>query len=139
MRKILCIILVISLLSYNVCTYAEANKVNESQNIEELQTEAGELNQQIYENLEQLELVEEELSENLLQVQEIDSKIQASEVELSKLNEDVNKLNEEIQNKQKELNSKEVQYNKINKQAEKVLVAMYEGRRCTIFRCFIRF
>lgn len=138
MRKILCIILIISLLSYSVCIYAEnseettqlnqvqENTQEENKNLEQLQSEAEEINKQIVENAEKLELVGDELSQNLLQVQEIDSKIQTSEQELDELNNEVQRLNEDIKNRELELNTKREQYEKINKQAEDILIMMYE-------------
>lgn len=132
MRKFLCIILVISLLSYSICVYSEDNEnIGEIEQIdkkslEELQKEAEEINQQIVENSEKLEIVEEELSQNLLQVQEIDTKIQESEQELEELNNEVETLNENIENIEIELNTKQMQYEKVNKQAEEILIAMYE-------------
>lgn len=140
MRKILCIILVLLLLSYSICIYAQnienTNQINqteentqneeESKNLEQLQSEAEEINKQITENSQKLELVSDELSQNLMQVQEIDTKIQISEQELNELNNEVQKLNKNIKNSQQELNKKQAYYEKINKQAEQAIVAMYE-------------
>ena len=138
MRKILCIFLIISLLSYSICIYVEENEEaiqlnqeqnntqDENKNLEQLQSEAEEINKQIAENSAKLELVEDELSQNLMQVQEIDSKIQTSEQELNELNNEVQKLNEDIKNIEEELNTKQEKYEKINKQAESILVMMYE-------------
>lgn len=137
MRKLLCIILIISLLSYNICIYAENSgeaiqtnqeKVTqeEKKNLSQLQNEAEEINKQITENSEKLELVTEELSQNLLQVQEIDSKIQAAQQELFELNNEIEELNENIKNKEQELEIKKENYEKLNEQAEKILVIMYE-------------
>ncbi len=135
MRKFLCIILIISLLSYSICIYAEnsENKLNqetestqEEKSLEELQSEAEEINKQITENSEKLGVVEEELSKNLLQVQEIDSKIQNSQLELNQLNNEIQKLNKNIQTVETELNTRQNHYEKINKQAEQAIVAMYE-------------
>ena len=129
MRKISCIILVIFLLSYNVCIFAENSDIGtqeENKTLEALQQQAEEINKQILENSEQLQLVEGELTQNLIQVQEIDEKIQVSEQELSKLNSEVEKLDEEIKKVESELKIKKAEYRKINKQAENVLVSMYE-------------
>lgn len=131
MRKILCIILIISLLGYSIGIYAENNeeKTNtqeENKNLSQLQSEAEEINKQIAENSEKLELVTEELSQNLLQVQEIDSKIQATQQELTELNNEVEELNETIKIKDQDLNAKQKNYEKINKQAEGILIAMSE-------------
>lgn len=132
MRKFICIILIISLLSYSICVNAEENVENnmqesESKTLEELRQDAEEINKQIVENSEKLGLLEEELSQNLIQVQEIDSKIQASEQELNQLNNEVEELNKNIKSKETELETKQIQYKKINKQAEEILLAMYEG------------
>ena len=134
MRKILCIILIMSLLvSYSFCVYSENNEnieeieqVQEEKSLEELQQEAEEINKQIVENSEQLGIVEEELSQNLIQLQETDIKIAESEQELEKLNDDVKELNESINKTQIELNKKQVEYERINKKAEDIIIAMYE-------------
>lgn len=139
MRKLLCIILIVSLLSYSICIYAQNNEEvlkenqteevtqEENKNLEQLQNEAEEINKQITENSEKLELVEEELTKNLIQVQEIDSKIQISEQELNELNNEVLKLNENIKNKEEELEIKRQYYLELNKRAEEALVSMYEA------------
>ncbi len=140
MRKFLCIILIISLLSYSICTYAEDtisnqntqenqtnNQNSENQELEELQNKSEEINNKINQNTERLQIVEEELTKNLTQVQEIDGKIQASEEELSKLNNDIEELNIDIEKNENELIQRQEKYDKIKKQADDVLIAMYEG------------
>ena len=139
MRKLLCIILIASLLSYSICIYAQNNgeviqdnqteevSREENKNLEQLQAEAEEINKQITENSEKLELVEGELTQSLIQVQEIDSKIQISEQELNELNNEVLKLNENIKNKEEELEIKQQYYLELNKRAEEALVSMYEA------------
>lgn len=138
MRKILCSILIISLLSYSIGIYAEnsgkATQENQEQettqkenkSLEQLQNEAEEINKQIAENSEKLEIVADELSQNLLQVQEIDSKIQLAQQELTELDNEVEELNKNIKNKEQELKTKQEHYEKLNQQAEKILVIMYE-------------
>ena len=134
MRKILCIILIMSLLvSYSFCVYSENNEnieeieqVQEEKSLEELQQEAEEINKQIVENSEQLGLVEEELSQNLIQLQETDIKIAESEQELEVLNNEVEELNKNIKETQAELNKRQVEYERINKKAEDIIIAMYE-------------
>lgn len=131
MRKILCIILIVSLLSYSICIYAEDNQEltqqNQEESIEQLQNKAEEINKEIAKNSERLGIVGDELSQNLIQVQEIDGKIQTSEQELSTLNNEVKELDENIKSKEKELNTKREQFEKINKQAEDILITMYEN------------
>lgn len=136
MRKFICVILIISLLSYSICINAENTEETnveevtleeESKTLEELQKEAEEINEQIVENSEKIELIAEELSQNLLKVQEIDTKIQASEKELNQLSNEVEQLNEQIESKDEELKIKQSQHEKIKKQAELILVSMHEG------------
>lgn len=135
MRKFLCIILIMSLLSYSVCIYAEDEVVNQTQDgtsegnktLEELQNESEEIRNQINQSTERLEIVEEELTKNLTQVQEIDSKIQVSEEELAKLNNEIEELNSNIKQNEAELQKRQEQYNKAKKQADQALIAMYEG------------
>lgn len=135
MRKFLCIILIMSLLSYNVCIYAEDGANNQTQEetskenktLEELQNESNAIQEQINQTAERLEIVEEELTKNLTQVQEIDSKIQISEEELNKLNNEIDELNKNIDQNQRELQKRQEQYNKVKKQADEALIVMYEG------------
>lgn len=135
MRKVLCVILIISLLSYSVCIYAEEGVNNQTQEktveenntLEELQNKSEEIQQQINQSTERLEIVEEELTKNLTQVQEIDSKIQISEEELNKLNNEIDELNKNIEQNQKELQKRQEQYDIAKKQADDALLAMYEG------------
>ena len=136
MRKFLCVILIISLLSYSIGIYAESGEelvqeestqTQENKTLEELQIEAEEINKQMAEISVQLELVEEELSQNLIQVQEIDSKIQISEQELNVLNNDVEELNKNLEEQEGILEEKQIQYDKISKQAEQILISMYEA------------
>ena len=123
-RKILCSILIIFIISHNICI----NAVQESSDktLEELQGESEKINSQIIQNSQQLELVEEELSQAVIQIQEIDNKILSSEEELKKISNEVEKLNKEISENEVELKTKQIQYEKINKQAEQILVTMYE-------------
>lgn len=135
MRKFLCIILIMSLLSYSVCIYAEDGANNQAQEetnqenktLEELQNQSNIIQEQINESTQKLEIVEEELTKNLTQVQEIDSKIQFSEEELNKLNNEIDELNKNIEQNQDELQKRQQQYNKVKKQADDALLAMYEG------------
>ena len=129
MRKIFCIILIVVLLSYSICTNAENSEkvtVSEKGNtLDELQKQAEEINNQILENSKKMELVEEELSQNLLQIQEIEEKIQLSEQQLNEINKEVEILDKDIQTTEEQLEIKQIQYEKINKQAEQILVGMY--------------
>ena len=132
MRKFLCIILIISLLSYNVCIYAEDGVENEEQietnkTVEELQSESETIREQINESTQRLELVESELTKNLTQVQEIDSKIQVSEGELAKLDNEIQELNKSIQENEADLKKKQANYKKIKENADRAVVAMYES------------
>ena len=131
MRKLSCIILIIIiLLSYNISIFAENSEETiekQEKSIEDLQKEADEINKQIAEDLAKLQLVEEELSQNLMQVQEIDTKIQSSEQELNKLNQEVETLSNNIKNVENELKEKQIKFNKINKQAEEIIISMYEN------------
>ena len=130
MRKFLCVILIISLLSYSVCIYAEDEVKNENQEnktLEELQDESEEIQNQINQSIQKLEIVEEELTKNLIQVQEIDGKIQISEEELTKLNNEIKELNNSIEENEAELQKRKLQYDKVKKEADQALLAMYEG------------
>ena len=132
MRKILCIILTISLLSHNICIYAEDETNNQTideknKTLEQLQNEANVIQEQINQTAERLEIVEEELTKNLTQVHEIDSKIQVSEEELNKLNNEIEELNNNINQNQPELQKRQNQYDEVKQRADEALLAMYEG------------
>lgn len=134
MRKVLCIILIISLLSYSICIYAEDGTSNqettgnqENKTVEELQSESEAIKEQINQSTERLEIVEEELTKNLTQVQEIDSKIQTSEEDLNKLNNEIEELNNNIKQNEAELEKRQAKYKKVKANADKAIVAMYES------------
>lgn len=121
MRKYICAILIIVLISCNACVYS-ANK-----SVEDYEKQIEELNSQINQDLKNLEVVEEELTQNLIQLQELNEQIQESEQELEKLNNEIKELDIDIENKQEELNEKQKECDRINKLAENIIVAMYEG------------
>ena len=123
-RKIICGILIIFIVSHNICI--NAIQENSNKTLEELQDESEKINSQIMQNSQKLELVEEELSQAVVQIQEIDNKILSSEEELKRISDEVEKLNKQISENEVELKAKQIQYEKINKQAEQILVTMYE-------------
>lgn len=141
MRKILCVILIIVLLSYCININAEiltsdnniseetqenSTKTDKTQ-LEKLQENNEELQEQIKQSTSNLEIVKEELSQNLIQVQELDSKIENSENELEKLNKEIEELDAEIKNNETELVNKQKEYNNQKELLDERLLVMYEG------------
>lgn len=136
--KFLCILLIIVLLSYciNINNFILANdsKIQEQEEenvtkktqLEKLQESNEELQKQIEESINNLGIVEEELSQNLLQVQELDTKIQESEKNLQKLNEEVEILDNELKTNEEELNKKQQEYDSYKKLLDERLITMYE-------------
>lgn len=134
MRKILCIVLVFVIFSFNLSfvVLAEENNTSNTANnttntkTDDLQNEQKELQEQISEASEQLEDVQNELSENLQQVQKLDEKIQTSQSEIDELNIKITKLQNSIDEVETKLQNATEKYERQQKILDERLVAMYE-------------
>ncbi len=134
MRKILCIVLVFAIFSFNLSfvVLAEENNISNTANnttntkTDDLQNEQKELQEQISEASEQLEDVQNELSENLQQVQKLDEKIQTSQSEIDELNIKIAKLQNSIDEVETKLQNATEKYERQQKILDERLVAMYE-------------
>lgn len=134
MRKILCIVLVFAIFSFNLSfvVLAEENNTSNTANnttntkTDDLQNEQKELQEQISEASEQLEDVQNELSENLQQVQKLDEKIQTSQSEIDELNIKIAKLQNSIDEVETKLQNATEKYERQQKILDERLVAMYE-------------
>ena len=119
MRKILCIILILSICTFSIITYAE--------NLEDLKTQYEEKQNQINDANSELEGVQSDLSQNLQQVQKIDETINTTQEELDKLNNEIQEMNDSIEQISTQLNTAEEKYNKQKQMLEARLIAMQEA------------
>lgn len=130
MRKFLCSVLVLVISSFSIFSnvFAEENEQNTNSNLStDLQTEQKQLQQQIEDANEELNSVQNELSQNLQQVQKLDEKISSAQSELDELNTKIAKLQSSIEGVEKELKVAEEKYNKQREMLEQRLVIMYEA------------
>lgn len=119
MRKILCIVLALGICAFSWFTYAEDNS--------DLQMQQQELQGQIQNANDELENVQNDLSENLQQVQKLDEKITNSQSELNELNKKIDKLTIAINTVESELKLIQEKYEKQKNILENRLIAMYEA------------
>ena len=139
MRKILCMILALIIIcsSFSIITYAtdtnDVNNTNSTSNtinstaITDLQTQHQEVQEQLHQATEELDGVQNELSDNLIQVQKLDENISNSETELADLNTKIDELKKSIEEIETELSKKEESYNKQKQLLEERLIALYEA------------
>ncbi len=132
MRKILCSILIlIMIISILKSSYAqEGTNVVENETEDSAQTELDqerdELEGKIEESELKLEYVQEELSQNLLEVQELDKKIIEAELEIQQLTIEIEILLNEVEEIEEILNTAEERYNTQKDIFEERLIAIYE-------------
>ncbi len=102
---------------------------NNTQNtvITDLQTQQKEIKENIDNASEELEGVQNELSDNLKRLQELDEKIENSQKELDELNVKIKKLQITIDKTQEKLDIVQGSYKKQKKLLEERLVIMYES------------
>lgn len=134
MRKISCILLVLTIIfSFIFVSYAEGaneNDVNNETNesiVKDLQTQQEELKNHIQQSNEELEGVQNELSENLQQVQKLDEKIANSEQEIEDLKNKISELKSSIEEIEAKLKVAEENYERQKEILEARLIAMYES------------
>lgn len=132
MRKSLCIVLAFVISSFSIFSYVLAEEETQNENTNkstatDLQAEQQQLQQQIEEANEELDSVQEELSDNLQQVQKLDEKIEKSQNELYELNIKTEQLQNSIEKIEKELKILEEKYNKQEEILSQRLITMYES------------
>lgn len=132
MRKSLCIVLAFVISSFSIFSYVLAEEETQNENTNkstatDLQAEQQQLQQQIEEANEELDSVQEELSDNLQQVQKLDEKIEKSQTELNELNIKTEQLQNSIEKIEKELKILEEKYNKQEEILSQRLITMYES------------
>ena len=121
MRKILCIVLVFIICSFSIVTLVFA------ENEKDLTTKQQELQDKIKETNEELEGVQNSISQNLEQVQKLDEKIQNSQAILNELNVKIEALQTSINEVKEKLEIAEEKYNKQQKMLDERLLAIYES------------
>ena len=121
MRKILCIVLVFIICSFSIVTLVFA------ENEKDLTTKQQELQDKIKETNEELEGVQNSISQNLQQVQKLDEKIQNSQAILNELNVKIEALQTSINEVKEKLEIAEEKYNKQQKMLDERLLAIYES------------
>lgn len=132
MRKSLCIVLAFVISSFSIFSYVLAEEETQNKNTNkstatDLQAEQQQLQQQIEEANEELDSVQEELSDNLQQVQKLDEKIEKSQNELYELDIKTEQLQNSIEKIEKELKILEEKYNKQEEVLSQRLITMYES------------
>ncbi len=123
MRKILCIVIAVAILSFSIYSYVQA----EDTEIVDLQTQREELQNQIDDASGQLENVQSDLSQNLQQVQKLDEKISESEKEIEELNTKILELQTSIDEVQAKLEIAEGNYKNQKEILDSRLIAVYES------------
>ena len=137
-RKIICIILIILILQY-FCTFvfAENSLINVTTNevttntvdseTQELEKQKEEVENKINETNEKLEYVQEELTDQLLKVQEIEDKIISYQKEVDDLGKQMQELQTSIDDATQKLQIASEDYNAKSDMLAQRLVAMYEA------------
>lgn len=102
-----------------VCVYAD--------DLTGLQNQSNELSGQITETNNRLKVVQEELSENMQGLQELDAQIAQSQEEIININQQVDTLKQQIQENEEKLNETQQKVDKMQSLVDARLIAMYEA------------
>lgn len=113
------ILIFIILISYNTIAYSE--------NLTELITEQNELKDKKDETDEYLQNVQEDISENMKQIQDIDFKISEYQVQIDNWNEEIEKIESTIDEIQEDLNIKQEEYDSQYELLKNRLIISYEA------------
>lgn len=140
---IICLVLLsfsINVFSNNEMTNSQANNVTNSElntigNVEEnnmtLQEQKNEIDNKLNESNIRLEYVQSEISASLQKVQELNDSIAEYEKKYSDIQNQINSLEQEIANTNAELGTIEAEYERKDKLLKKRVVAMYEDGDAT--------
>lgn len=112
------ILIFLILISYSTLVYSE--------DLTQLITEQNSLQEKKNKSDASLEIVKDELSENMQQIQEIDSKISEYQIQIDSWSEQVNKLNESIEEIEEKLEKAQDEYDKQYNLLKNRLVILYE-------------
>ena len=122
MRKyITSVLIVILLISSCICVYAE--------NITELQEQSNNITHNLIETNNRLQVVHDEMSENMAQLQELDNKIAEAEEEINNINIEVEELSKQIAENEEKLQRTQKEYDEIQGLLDARLIQMYETPR----------
>lgn len=130
MRKRLCIVLIILICFASIYTKTfadEENSVNTSNSQVDLQTQRGNLQNQLDEANGELGDVQSNLSENLQQVEKLDNRIETAQTELAEQQVKIKKLQDNIDQVESDLDEVTERYNKQVELFKKRMVATYEA------------
>lgn len=120
MRKGKCIV-IIALIICNLCVCAYA------EDITDLQTQSNELSQQLNETNNRLQVVQDELSQNMQQLQEVDAQIAKSKEDLNNINIKVSELITQIEENEQKLKKTQKEHDDIQDLLDARLIAMYKA------------
>lgn len=101
-----------------ICVYAE--------DITGLQEQSNELTGQLSEFNNRLKAVQDEISSNMQELQDLDTEIAQSQEELTKINQDVDTLMTQIQENEEKLNKVQSEVDKMQSLVDARVIAMYE-------------
>lgn len=101
-----------------ICVYAE--------DITGLQEQSNELTGQLSESNNRLKVVQDEISSNMQELQDLDTEIAQSQEELTKINQDVDTLMTQIQENEEKLNKVQSEVDKMQSLVDARVIAMYE-------------
>lgn len=119
--KLCCIFsILISMLSSPLWVYAASSKT-------ELNSQMGNIDDQIDETKTEINGVKKELSSKMKEIENLTSQINDYENEIEDLNDEIAKLQESIKEQEKDLKKAEEEYEKQNEMLKKRLIALYEA------------
>lgn len=120
-KKIAVILLIAILCNITLQIYAE-----DEENISELQNQSAEISVQLNEKNNQLKAVQEQISTEMQELQNLDSKIMESQEEINTINEEVDELLVQIQENQEKLENVQEEYNSRQNLLDERLIEMYK-------------
>ena len=102
-----------------ICVYAD--------DLTGLQNQSNELSGQITETNNRLKVVQDELSTNMQELQDLDTQIAQSQEEMININQQVDTLKQQIQENEEKLNETQQKVDKMQSLVDARLIAMYEA------------
>ena len=120
MRKSKCMVIILLVIcSLCVCSYAE--------DLTGLQEQSNELAEQLNETNNRLQAVQDEISQNMQQLQEVDTQIAQSEEELNTINIEVDELIQQIEENEQKLQEIESQQDYLQELLDTRLIAIHKA------------
>lgn len=132
MRKLISAMLIVIICNVSIISYAENTQSSETKNetsndLSQLQSQQQELQNKMKEVGQDLNGVQEELTENLQQIQIIDENIEESQKNIEELTKKIEKITENNKKLEEKLKVATKNYNKQKNILESRLVAIYEA------------